>query len=243
VTITIPALGPFTTPGPDITDTATFEGRVQTLVDELMDFPAELNVVTAAIKTQVEAEVASVSGALGRVGYTELLRTISISGGPSTIDFVHGTGGVVISNAYDVYEIELVNVVLSSSSSTLLMRTSTNLGSTWDSGSTDYGFHVSFNGPTGSSSTSSVSASEIRLTGAQSANNTPVTGSIKVYAPSSATACYLLFELANSGNGGVPTRNVGAGARLAASDVDAIRLFVGSGTFVSGTVNLYGRRK
>lgn len=47
--MSVPTVPPFTVPGPDSTDTATFDPRVQTLVNELLAFPAAMNAAIVAI--------------------------------------------------------------------------------------------------------------------------------------------------------------------------------------------------
>lgn len=241
MTITIPTISALPT-APSRTDPATFATRGDAFVASLATLRTEMNTTTAAIKTEVEAEVAATSAALARVGYPETLRAVSITGTPSTIDFVHGVSGVVISSAYDVYELELINVVLSASGATLHLRTSTDLGVNWTQGASDYAFAINLNSPAANNNVTSTAATAAQISGPTGVANSPVSGKVILYAPASAAACYLSADMLVASSS-LPMRVTGAGVKIPTTDVDGIRIYPSAGTFVSGTVNFKAYRK
>jgi hypothetical protein len=59
----------------------------------------------------------------------------TISGAPSAVDFINGTGGVTISTAYDEFMLVFANITQASGNAKLRLDFSINGGSTWAQGS------------------------------------------------------------------------------------------------------------
>jgi hypothetical protein len=150
---------------------------------------------------------------------------------------------------YDGYFWEFINVKPATDDVALFVRTSTNGGSTYDNGASDYAWFVT--GWLGAGNDNSADAADtgMRLTlGASSgfaigngAADPGISGTLRVYGPDN-TAVNTQFVgqfvyKPVSYNAGVVNF---AGARLAAADVDAIQFFMASGNIASGKIIMYG---
>ena len=143
-----------------------------------------------------------------------------------------------------MYVLQLVKVEpAATGGGILVIRTSTDGGSTFDSS----GYSYSAGSITDASSTLGVSASAsnsyIRLTdtgiGSNSGEN--LSGFIYLIKPSDAANFYCFYDLASLS---YPTsqfqRHIGGGQRETAADVNAIRIYHNSNNIVGGTVRLFG---
>lgn len=160
----------------------------------------------------------------------ELISTSNASGA-STVDF---TG---LSTTYMAYVVEASGIYLSSTT-TFFARTSSNNGSSWDSGATDYGY-------------STISVDTGSTVGGSSAQSSAISlGSIST----STYGNYFTLRLINAGVSrpaaidattgiavpvGQHTRTVGF--RSTTTAVNGLRLYPSTGT-VTGTFKLYGVR-
>lgn len=217
------------------------------------------------IKSAVKATFANVTGAVTSThtelnqlagvtalttttsGQMVLMKAVTVSGSPSAIDFVNGSGGVVLTAAYDEYLIVLSNIRHASSTNAKLR-----LGFSQDGGSTFTGGLVS--GET-------INASDATLTSASigSVAYLPVTGElanasatgapgigafIRLTRPTgydSSMDCIVDWRGYNSGGGRGGC--VRAFADTASGDIDGLRLYWDSGNFANtGSVKLYGRK-
>ena len=103
-----------------------------------------------------------------------LLSTATASSS-STIDITSS-----IDSTYDVYLVQLNNVVLSTNT-TLYVRTSTNAGSTWDSGSTDYRYSFRGGVTASASGNGSTGAGSIVLQGNNQSSTEQLNGNFYLY--------------------------------------------------------------
>lgn len=128
----------------------------------------------------------------------------------------------------------------------LWMRTSTDNGSTYDAGASDYSY-VYQGGTTGASDLSTTGSSantEIRLcTGVGNDVNEVVNGQAIMYNPAAATYRMVQFDTLPIGATGVLSRVYGGGMRLSAADVTAVRFLFDAGNITSGTIYAYGLAK
>jgi hypothetical protein len=146
----------------------------------------------------------------------------TISGTPTTVDFTTG-----ISSTYDEYEITLSNVV-SSAGAAVYMRTSSDGGSTFDSGASAY-------------YTNGGADDHMFLSASSGASAAPgSSGFIRFCFPSAASPCHF-YGMVFSGNTGLSA--LYASYRDANAAVNAVRFYLASGTFTSGTIKLFGRQK
>lgn len=182
-------------------------------------------------------------------GQMVLMSSTTVSGSPSAIDFIHGTGGVVLSSAYEDYLITYSGIShASSSNAKLRLQASTNAGSTWAASVYSESLTAA-----GSTPTAAYSASAFEVTGGQ-ANTTLLTsssgmglgGQIRLTRAVSAgtgtpTHMWLVSEFV-----GMETTELARGGIVfgrAYGAITGIRLLWDSGSFGNtGVVKLYGRK-
>ena len=170
------------------------------------------------------------------------IKTVTASN-VATVDFVNGSGGVVLDGTYAAYAVVLSGVLPATDTTNLLMRTSTNAGSSYDSGGTDYiysndGQNSAANSPAINENTGSSSlllAQDISNT----ANERGVDGALYFGNPATAAKFKVHGHLTFIKSDSSITNVSPSGARVATTDVDAIRFLMASGN-VSGTFTLYG---
>ncbi len=160
------------------------------------------------------------------------------------------------SATYDAYMFMLINVIPATDGVYLNMYTSTDGGSNYDSGSTDYNWV--FNSSTVNNSDSGVDGdidaddSVIKLTGDTSgaANQVGsgseehgVSGQIWLYDPASTKNTHGTYDLMYQSTTPESVVQIAKGgfARMSAADVDAIKIeFTSSSAIESGQINAYG---
>lgn len=163
----------------------------------------------------------------------------SAASNDSSIDF---TG---LSSTYEMYVIVVTDVIPATDDVHLYLRTSTDGGSSYDSGASDYGFGVIMSAspnPVGTEDTAH-SAMQISRGGGSLGNDTGESGNftIRLYNPSATTKTFATWEGANlRANGSLIKFHTGGAVRESAADVDAIRFVMSSGNISSGTFTLYG---
>lgn len=147
----------------------------------------------------------------------------------------------LITSDYDVYA--FVFALDPTATSTLYVRTSTDNGSTWDSGASDYRYAVRGADDNGTLTTrNSVATTEIHLTAQNSvpSGGNDITGILYLYRPLDAsyvTRC--TFQLAYINASSYYEYANGFGQRHSIGDVDAFQFGVTSGNF-AGTITMYG---
>lgn len=152
-----------------------------------------------------------------------------------------------LSSTYIAYKVIMTNVVSANDAVELYLRTSTNGGSSYDAGASDYAWGFVFNTLNTATVATTVGADEaddsITIfnsfgTGANESGAIEVT----IFNPSAAAFCRVnwsgLVTASDAGHYNV----TGAGARLAAADVDAIQFIMSAGNIASGEFRLYGLR-
>lgn len=160
----------------------------------------------------------------------------------ASVDFTGLTG------AYDEYLLEILNAV-PTATSILNLRTSSNGGVAFDAGASDYKFTNILGSPTDVTPGGAGAASRININGGAPISTSGVlggaSGSVRIVRPASTSEhTHFMYtgESAAASNGLITLLN-GAGARLSADDVDAVRLFFETGNIASGSFKLYGLRK
>ena len=166
----------------------------------------------------------------------EALETQAASGS-SSLDFTTGTWSL-----YQCVVFVLTGIVPSANSQ-LQVRTSTDGGSTWDSGTGNYKYlNYGYASALGNVAASSASATEIVLHANNQHTSTDysLNGALWLMNPSGTnyTNCQWQIDLYDSSD--YYTYQYGAGVRLSAADVDGLRFLPTSGNIAQGTVSSYG---
>jgi hypothetical protein len=158
----------------------------------------------------------------------------------------------VIDSTYDELQLVFLAVAVSTDSSQLYLRTSTDAGSNWDASASDYHYVFSVNTSASNNSTSGTTgASEIAIASSfpggigNASGENGVYGRVFLHKPSAAQQCVIQWDVAyREASGGSLAMVRGAGMRNSAGDVTGIRLLMSGGTNIaSGVINLYGRKK
>ena len=145
---------------------------------------------------------------------------------------------------YTSYEVELMNVIPVTDNVQLHLRTSSNGGSSFDSGASDY--ETGYGGRRsnasemfgGGAAADGLIAPEV----GSAAGEDGVSGTIRISGPDLAKRTLLNYKMANFNESGFLDQFSGAIMRNAAASVDAVQLFFSSGNIESGTIVLRGIR-
>lgn len=155
----------------------------------------------------------------------------------SSIDF---TG---LSSSYCAYKLIFTEVIPATDNTDLLLRTSADGGSTYDSGASDYGYVrylIDFTSPS-TNATGSNAVNGISLFQA-AGNNTAefVSGEATILNPSATTSTVVLMDVFARNQVASEILWKGQGYRNSEAAVDAIRIVMSSGNIASGKFTLYG---
>jgi hypothetical protein len=184
------------------------------------------------------SNITSIAG----VGNFELIETITASS-QSTVDFTTG-----IDNTYKWYELVCIGVRPSNDTVGFYLRTSSDGGLSWDSGSSDYDWTFTRNDRGSLAGASSDGDSKIEIildSGNEEASNVSghsVNTVISIFNPSDSG---LDTQISHDGNyykatADFPAKVNGGGSRQTASAVDGVRLLFSSGNISTGIFKLYG---
>lgn len=173
-----------------------------------------------------------------------LLETI-VASNDATVEFTTG-----IDDTYDRYEIEMISVIPATDSVNLHLKTSSDGGSTFDSGASDYAYVVrytyEFSGGDVNTATSSSSSLINYLSGNANVGNASGESlhvRLNINDPSnSSTKTIMEYVATKVGAAGTHLydHNVGTIVRKEDAIVDAIQFYFSSGNISSGTFKLYG---
>lgn len=151
---------------------------------------------------------------------------------------------ILLTGGYDEYIIKYWGFYNDTDNFFLRLRTSTNGGSSFDSGGSDYKYAIMGINSDSTSNSNSVSgaSSFIALSstsvGTTAANN--VSGEIKIYTPSDTTPTKIETTDTTITAMGRMQQSIGGGFRNSSAVVDAVRLFMSSGNIAAGEYQLYG---
>lgn len=146
----------------------------------------------------------------------------------------------VITSVYSKYEIELQNVIPATDAVSFFVRTSSNNGATWDSGSSDYDWYT-----VSSSVTSTPADGEMRPIGVQTVgsdtNETGLTGTMILHNPSNTTKYKTLeSHMSYIDTSGVLRSFPAFCRRLSTAAITGVQLAFHSGNIESGTIIVRG---
>lgn len=231
----------FTTGGStrmDITDSGIQLGaanaRVTTILDEdLMGSDSATALATQqSIKAYVDSSVANYD--------YELIATASASASSSVV-FTD------LSSTYHAYKIIITNLIPGTDATAFYLRTSTNNGSSYDNGASDYAW-VTDALKSNTSPTSTLIGDEadseiqVGLSAYGSGTNETANIEMTIYNPSAAAYAHIDYKGMIQNATPEIFHFSGGGMRLSAGDVDAIQFLFSAGTVGSGEFRVYGIR-
>jgi len=148
---------------------------------------------------------------------------------------------------YDNYVFEFTSVVPASSTTDFSVQLSTNGGSTWLTGGSDYAYHIRRDIMTlfdddsksgDSSNTSILIATDCSATAARG-----FSGTLKVYSAAIAAGdTRVTWDAGYGRSGGTQAHVIGGGRANSAAVHNAIRFIQSAGNLTSGTITMYGLR-
>ena len=153
-----------------------------------------------------------------------------------------------ISSTYETYVLTFNNVVPATDNVSFNMRTSTDGGSSYESGAGNYRYVDERGSQGGTGVTGSASATEIILVAAGSGVGSDTgegfNGIAYLYHPSNTGLYTSISSHGHYQDGAADSMYYqSSGTRIAAADVDAIQFYFSSGNIESGEINLYGMVK
>lgn len=180
-------------------------------------------------------------------GQWTLMRSVTISGGPSAVDFVNGSGGVTFSSAYDEYLLVGSDITHGSSANAKLrLSFSINTGSSFGAANFAGGV-ITHDNTTLAGVNHTGATAYLPLIGEQSNASDSAAGihfMLELTRPVSKQGQFGVFEryMASSptfSKSGLATGRIDSGG----SAIDAIRVLWDTGSFANtGTIKLYGRK-
>lgn len=210
--------------------------------------PAAVAVGTAAqVLTSNGADAAPTFQDAGGGGGLTLIATATASAS-SSIDFINGTGGVVIDGTYEEYLLEIIGLVPATDGTLPFIRTTTD-ATNFDAGGSDYQWAITGWGGGGTN----INDDDTTATGIALVYDTAGTGqignaagesfngSVTIYDPANASLFTTIgFATSYVAEGAFIVTAVGGGYRASAADVDGFRVIMDSGNITSGEFKLYG---
>jgi hypothetical protein len=159
----------------------------------------------------------------------------------ATLDFT-----AFISSTYDDYLFQLVNVLPATDSVNLRVRMSTDGGSTYDSGNNYFISYFSWNsagsafGATGTPGSPTSSLQTAMVSGNTAGYG--FVGSFQLFDPGGSNNKSVQYHV-SSQQSGIYQVDIGGGAYVNATAVNATRFLMSSGNIASGTIRVYGIAK
>lgn len=153
-----------------------------------------------------------------------------------------------LSSTYFMYVVVMADIIPATDNTILRLRTSTDGGTTYDSGASDYSWAASINFVSsgdvpGVSNEGNFNDTSITL---QAANGTvageTTSGILYLFNVAGTNFTYCNYDMMATNSFGTVARYPGGGVRQSAADVDAIEFTLSSGNITSGEFKLYGVR-
>jgi hypothetical protein len=151
-----------------------------------------------------------------------------------------------IDSTYDEYIIAVLSAVPTIDRRSLGMQTSSDGGSTWDTGSSDYEEvvrSVDSGSSVGTLNNANIDAMKVAPLVGNATNETGAQAWIHIIRPSASEHTHIHFSGSATDDTGAIKAFYGAGRRKAASAVNAVRFLFSAGDISSGEFKLYGVKK
>jgi hypothetical protein len=155
----------------------------------------------------------------------------------ATIDFTAFDGAT-----YDAYMFQLSNVVPATDNVSLGVRLSTDGGSSFLSGASDYGYAFLVGSTSSTSSASDSMRLVITNNLGSAAGEDGWSGTVFVHGPHLTKRTHISFNGAGVSTTGALVSFMGSGQSAASAAHNAIRFFMSAGNIESGTITMYGLR-
>jgi hypothetical protein len=147
-------------------------------------------------------------------------------------------------STYQFYVVSITDLVPANNSVDLYLRTSTNNGASYDSGSSNYAYNRYYVRPSADTASASAGSTVLNMTPVVLGNAANQTSNWLVYMfnPSAATYTHFYWtgNAAQTGGGVTVYTTWGGGHRISAADVDAIQFTMSAGNIGGGEFRLYG---
>lgn len=170
-------------------------------------------------------------GGGGGGGLVPISKTTASASSAVDIDL---TGG------YSAYLVRLENVITENNNAVAVLRTSTDGGSTFDDGASNYAYTIEQLSTTATHTDSSAALYVLLAQNIGNASGKSVSGFVKVGVGGAVYPSIAYSLDYTSGASNVSGKAMGAGHRLSTTAVDAIRIYMLSGNITSGDFHLYG---
>jgi len=214
------------------------------------DDPATIDLAIFGSGSATDGYVLTADGAGGSAfeaitGSGLVLISEQTASASTSIDFTTG-----INSTYEHYILEVIDLIPATDGTRVRLRTSTNGGSSYDAGASDYAYgslSVFVDASPAPDGAGSTGATHIDLGGGNAGNaaGESFNAIIDIYNPAG-TAVNKHFSFRGSQNEsstGELYLFYGAGSRLSTADIDALRIIQSSGNITSGKFKLYGVKK
>ncbi len=176
------------------------------------------------------------------VAYHGIVLSVQDASASADIEFVTG-----LTNHFIRYEIDITNASWSAATTLLNLLVSTDRGTTWETGASDYAYGVKSvqysSGPTvaddDDSSTGAAAISLINKNATNTADNV-FNGKIIIHNPAATVKTMITWDLNYNGSSGDLINIKGIGQYLTADIINGIKLVPTSGTITAGRFTLTG---
>jgi hypothetical protein len=184
---------------------------------------------TPVLGTPTSGDLSNCTG----MGWT--LLSTGTANSSATLDFT-------IPSGYTNFKFVAASVAPATDGVNLWIRTSTDGGSSYDAGASDYRYGNSFASSLGAASNTGSNAAAQFVLGGQLGNSTEesISAEIIVVRPANAKNCRSVWNTVQISAAGSFNACFGGGERLSSADVDRVRFLMSSGNIATGTIQLYG---
>lgn len=148
------------------------------------------------------------------------------------------------SSKYSAYSFHFVRLVPATDAVTFRARTSTDGGSSYDSGASDYEYTINQTTGAGGSAILAATAGSMRFSGSLSnvAGRGGFNGTARINGPDGASYGFLYSTAGYMTEANELRAANGVNVRKAAADIDGIQFFMESGNIASGEIIVFGHR-